>query len=383
MKSLKLEEERKYGKHFVEIGILIMIANVMTAIFLWQSILHDWKVTGGEYFPLAFIKEHSTTYSFSFNVASGYVGFLRLIFSFLGNMEELVLISNLILQLSGVLFFYFTMRKIGGVLMGGFLGAGAAVLSILFFPTEKDLPLHFLWFCLSFTLYVLIQTGAFAKEKEGAGYIFFPVLQGGICGIFLLFDISGILLLITMFIVLEKNGLKIKRSFAYGSVILGTILPFAVVVSRKKTEAAEAFGQFYGLWQEQIIFYGKNKNNSSEILALCFYFVFLWVVFLLLIFSERKNKQVLLKEGEIGGEEIKEREKDKEAELSLNNLMVISKNENGQEDKQEEKIKLLHNPLPLPKKHVKKEMKYAFEPTKEQMYYDLNNYDVNDDYDLK
>ena len=57
MKSLKLEEERKYGKHFVEVGILIMIANVMTAIFLWQSILHDWKVTGGEYFPLAFIKE--------------------------------------------------------------------------------------------------------------------------------------------------------------------------------------------------------------------------------------------------------------------------------------------------------------------------------------
>ena len=41
------------------------------------------------------------------------------------------------------------------------------------------------------------------------------------------------------------------------------------------------------------------------------------------------------------------------------------------------------NPLPLPKKHRKKEMDYGFEPPKELMHYDLNNYNVNDDYDLK
>lgn len=46
-------------------------------------------------------------------------------------------------------------------------------------------------------------------------------------------------------------------------------------------------------------------------------------------------------------------------------------------------VKLIPNPLPLPKKHVKKEMDYAFEPPKERMHYDLNNYNVNDDYDLK
>ena len=46
-------------------------------------------------------------------------------------------------------------------------------------------------------------------------------------------------------------------------------------------------------------------------------------------------------------------------------------------------IKFIENPLPLPKKHVKKEMTYAFEPTKDLMHYDLNNYDVEDDYDLK
>ena len=46
-------------------------------------------------------------------------------------------------------------------------------------------------------------------------------------------------------------------------------------------------------------------------------------------------------------------------------------------------IKFIENPLPLPKKHVKKEMNYAFEPTPDQMHYDLNNYRFDDDYDLK
>ena len=46
-------------------------------------------------------------------------------------------------------------------------------------------------------------------------------------------------------------------------------------------------------------------------------------------------------------------------------------------------VKFIENPLPLPKKHVKKEMNYAFEPTPDQMHYDLNNYQIDDDYDLK
>ena len=46
-------------------------------------------------------------------------------------------------------------------------------------------------------------------------------------------------------------------------------------------------------------------------------------------------------------------------------------------------VKFIDNPLPLPKKHVKKEMNYAFEPTPDQMHYDLNNYQIDDDYDLK
>ena len=78
-------------------------------------------------------------------------------------------------------------------------------------------------------------------------------------------------------------------------------------------------------------------------------------------------------------------EEEKAAEKE--NTTVISEQtaDVKEEMKQEEKrtVKLIENPLPLPKKHVKKEMNYAFEPSGDQMHYDLNNYSFEDDYDLK
>lgn len=41
----------------------------------------------------------------------------------------------------------------------------------------------------------------------------------------------------------------------------------------------------------------------------------------------------------------------------------------------------LDNPLPVPKRHVRKEMNYGFEPAPEQMYYEIPVAD-NDDFDV-
>ena len=42
----------------------------------------------------------------------------------------------------------------------------------------------------------------------------------------------------------------------------------------------------------------------------------------------------------------------------------------------------LDNPLPVPKRHVRKEMNYAFEPEPDKMYYDVA-VDEDDDFDLQ
>lgn len=49
---------------------------------------------------------------------------------------------------------------------------------------------------------------------------------------------------------------------------------------------------------------------------------------------------------------------------------------------QKPKVKLLDNPLPLPKKHVKKELTYSFEPVDRDMRFDIEIKD-NDDFDIK
>lgn len=46
------------------------------------------------------------------------------------------------------------------------------------------------------------------------------------------------------------------------------------------------------------------------------------------------------------------------------------------------KVRLIENPLPLPRKHVKKTMDYKIDITEEQMKYDVEVKE-NDDFDLQ
>ena len=78
---------------------------------------------------------------------------------------------------------------------------------------------------------------------------------------------------------------------------------------------------------------------------------------------------------------IEEKQQDKAGEVQKKTADPIEKKEEKEE--KEARPKPIPNPLPLPKKRIRKEMDYAFEPPKELMHYDLNNYNVNDDYDLK
>lgn len=43
----------------------------------------------------------------------------------------------------------------------------------------------------------------------------------------------------------------------------------------------------------------------------------------------------------------------------------------------EKKVKLIKNPLPLPKKHEKREMEYDFEVKPEQMHFDIEHPEKN------
>ena len=51
-------------------------------------------------------------------------------------------------------------------------------------------------------------------------------------------------------------------------------------------------------------------------------------------------------------------------------------------NQENKKVEYIENPLPVPKKHIRKTMDYAFIPNESQMKYDIQVSD-NDDFDLK
>lgn len=57
--------------------------------------------------------------------------------------------------------------------------------------------------------------------------------------------------------------------------------------------------------------------------------------------------------------------------------MDIKQKENNQQQNQAEKkpVKLIHNPLPGPKPHVKRNLSYEYDVPADKMHYDIENPD--------
>ncbi|NTV79643.1 MAG: hypothetical protein HGA25_11060 [Clostridiales bacterium] len=80
-------------------------------------------------------------------------------------------------------------------------------------------------------------------------------------------------------------------------------------------------------------------------------------------------------------------EKIKEEMIPIENIYSENiKTENKVEEQKNQDIqpvvKMIDNPLPVPKKHVKKQMDYAIEPEERLMDFDIRELSKNDDFDI-
>ena len=99
MKLRSIAENKKTGKIWLETGIYFIVIALLCTFGIWQSISQNWTITlGGTNFPQGFIKSDGNYYIAYLNQESIYISFLSVLFSFLGNKEEIVSILNLILQ---------------------------------------------------------------------------------------------------------------------------------------------------------------------------------------------------------------------------------------------------------------------------------------------
>ncbi len=393
MKQKNMYGDKKTGKILFEAGILIIIANLLCAIGICQSISNGWKVSdGGELFFQAFIQSGGNYAITYLNQESIYISFLSVLFSFLGNREELVSIINLIFQLTGVIFFYLGAKKLFRFVFPLAIALIGGLLSVCFYPVITDSSMHIVW-CLSGLVFWIGSK----SYSDISGKFVKRILLGILLGIFCYIDLAGFFLLVTFILltlITREFNFKEKRlqilHFIYFllSVVIGFFGMFYlwnnfrfdnVVFQYWLTDKCNYFAQEAGLNQYislglvlvvSVIFYAIKRSRKVTVTPMVAESAAKAVKEIVVETVEEDAVKTVAKT-------VEEIPATQEAATEEPPIAAIP------EPEVKKPIKFIENPLPLPKKHVKKEMNYAFEPTHDQMHYDLNNYRLDDDYDLK
>jgi len=384
MKPLNMDD-KKTGKILLEFGILFMILNLLCAVEIWQSILHNWTIAGdSRLFTQAFISASGNYQITYLNQQSVYLSFLSVIFSFLGNKEELVLIINLVLQILGLLFFYFANRKMVGNVISLTITAVMALVSGYFYPVFSESSMHMAVFLSSLVYWICMKIVTVKVESKR---ILLYVIIGLCAGMIFYVDFTGVLplLLVTIYMLLSEKYHGKKELLVW----------FLVAV-------AAGFGKVFSLWNS-VDSEGWNRwlaDRQSFFQSVEFWRQYLaitgiyslvavsYIIYQIYCLKKEETQEVYaevsVQEEKISLEEPQMKiEQEQKIESVIKTEPQIENKEETSTEPEKTKVKLLDNPLPLPKKHVKKEMNYAFEPSADQMHYDLNNYRVDDDYDLK
>lgn len=324
-----------------------------------------------------------------------YLYMLRGLFLIFGNIWQVGTMAQLILFFIGAIVFYLAVRKVTGSIGSIFIVAGMLCLPC-FLPITYSYGPQMLYFLLfSVCLYYVHSWVKGSSEREDFGVLFIvpTILIGLYIGLLCYLDIFGVILLLPMlfFPYIVRNNAGIGKGVALAFLLLvSAILCFF--------SCAVAEGMLSGVTMEDLmlqwLLYGVKIRHDMHIWLGIFmvatYAVNL-VYFLVYMIFKRTTRQVRELDVEALLQNQIETEVKKESEAVVQEVTAQVKEisvegEVKEEDKPQEEmlpsVNFIENPLPLPKKHVKKSLDYAFQPDFEDMDYDIK-VSENDDYDLK
>ncbi len=333
------------------------------------------------------------------------------LFHVVGNQWIAGIWLQIVLQLIGAFLAYSGVKKvlskIPALLVLGF---------ILFAPISIQAGLTYSPQILYFCIFALVYNGlaAYAKrstreESNRLPMWLLAILFGVLIGITSYLDISGFILLfipavLPMVIREGENKIWIKRLIL---IVIVTILTIFVALwidsLLSNTDIAsilEAWGVLYGSYQLKLDLMVSRLSADFIVLIVlaccgCFSFwrkvrserftpyILMAITMGVLVFSGATTENM-------DGSYLLHVLLAVLASVSVTEMfakadVIISEDEeeiSKVEIKEEKKVEYIENPLPLPKKHVRKTMDYAFIPEADQMKYDIAVSDT-DDFDLK
>ena len=315
---------------------------------------------------------------------------------FMGNHMEPIAVCQMLMQVVWLIVFFFGMRmlfgNVGGFVAGSVLAVDPWLLGTIFVVTPEN------YLMLVFSA-LLLALGFFYKRTKVYGWYrsngceIYLMILGFLIGMVCAWNYLGWLLVILMIYVLfcnhrnleeklweqkQKEELEEKYqlmpAFSQAFILtLGILIGmFATLMKYTGLTGLPVVEQFVWWLNQFQTFPGRCQGISVWLTIWLLLAVFMGVV------CERTEKAILRKRllKEMYGEEPSvEKEEQKQEENSI-------VTEDGR------RIKLLDNPLPVPKRHVKKKMNFKVNATGEQQPegeqkddFDHQT-DVNDDFDV-
>lgn len=392
-----------------------------------------------EYYRMAQITGDSVIAGNIHGASYVYTVLLSSVFSFMGNKVMAGIVLQLVLQILAMLFIYFAVRIIAGRI------AALTVLGFMAFTTVfvsdiyrlEPQSLYLLFFAIGLWLTGLSLKGVYLQSyRQKACYALFALL-GIYIGIVAYLDILGIALF--LFVGLgflhkdRKNRKKEKAECAacsfglqFLAVLAGMLFIMALFLFLYARNSGQSFFHALSVWTGQygieidtgrfFCFFGMSPFESFIISFLSSFLIVgfwinkrqrtdAWMLLLILYTAAYTGGAVKMETGSfavvlwgvlagfgirsIGTEELIEctlelpaGECDTEAkDLEEGNGMEMIKDITIEELDAEPKIRFIENPLPLPKKHVPREMNYGLDVTDEDLDFDVHTNEY-DDFDL-
>lgn len=365
--------KRKSGLLFFT-GVLFIICSRILFFFFAGAGVED---TYG-YFEQAMIRMEKTEPFFSSGLSYGFTHALSVALRFVGNRHFMAGLWQMTLQILWMILFLAG----AGMLLGWAAGFAATVVLMVspwvFNSVFVIAPENY--FMLYASLF-LVLLGYYAKTAWEKGWRenfpgrLYLAAAGILLGVLCTWNYLGLVLVVlSVYVQIENHrlwkGKTIDRERMMGtgiqcaSLLVWVFVGILAGLMRYTALTGLSILQQLGWWGAYLTDFGKQGQEVSGLLSL--WLITAWTAGI--VYRRLRRKPV-----EPGEEEMTE-----EREETNEGTEVHQETDAGEE---QEKVKFLENPLPVPKKHVKKEIAFDFDIEDAKMEFDIS-VSEKDDFDI-
>lgn len=421
-KSISLHDRQMVEAFCVSVAFVFGFLVRLRMFRYAEAILTSGNTLSGDFMEKAFVRAGESVEPIAHGVSYLYVLMLSGFFSFLGNSMGAAMLLQIVLQILSMLLGYWLVKTAAGRL------AGCVTLLLLAFSpvfVEKIAVIN--PECLFLLLYlfglscVVFYGRAVLKDRPGWRNVFAAILPGALIGILAYFELSVVTILFFFTVLLvgkreDAQAAEIGKSCLRLFVALvSCTAAFFILIGADAAASGVSFerslyvwaypylqiggsvtrlGELYGNVLFCVILFlpaaflvfeflrsGKEQDHSLWLFFCILFTPFLfwefWTVELsvLSLFFWSVAASLGIKNCMFGGEAEVMQAKIEEINASAASIPEAAESVTAAAA---QKPRFLENPLPVPKKHVKKEMDYDYPVAPEMMHFDIESADGDD-----